>query len=207
MQHRDIVKKFYDAIITSYDAHMEETAHYPAQKTLFSILKESFVSPILDLAAGPGYLSGNLLNEGYQVTLNDFSSEMVRSFSEKYRENKNASFLNQDAHEIKTDKRFNTILCSNLFYYLDDRNKAIENWKSLLTKNGKIILFEEYPFIITKNGDTFSEQEEILKSIIDPISPEKIRECFSNNKMSLVKESNMSIDQKHNLCGYVFSKN
>ncbi len=206
MTHRDTVRKFYDAIATEYDAHMEETAHYSAQKNLYSALKEYFISPVLDLAAGPGYLSEHLLNEGYEVMLNDFSPEMFKSFSEKYKKYKRASFLNHDAHELKIDRKFDTILCSNLFYYLDDRDKAIKNWKSLLNEGGKVILFEEFPFIITKNGDTFSEQEKILKSIIDLISTERIQEYFSNNGMALVKKSIVPIDQKHDLYGYVFTE-
>lgn len=202
-KHSEKIKELWNNAVSDYDTHMHNTGHYITQEKLLDILSEYLKSPILDLAGGPGFLAEKIFKKGFDVTINDFSSEMFKVFSERLKRYSNVEFLNQDAHAIKTSKLFNTILCCNLFYYLDDRNTTIQNWKKLLSQNGKIILFEEYPFQRPIGTDMESHEKELMQ-LIDPLTPEQIKDYFSKNGFVLKIEKAVQIDEKHSLYGYVF---
>ena len=205
MSKSDEIKALWDKAVSDYDKHMEDTGHYQAQERLYKLLKDNFESPVLDLACGSGFLSSLLLKDGYEVVLNDFSLNMIE-FAKRYiGDNMDATFSNQDATNFRFSRQFNTILCCNLFYYLQNRDIAIEHWSKYLFSDGAIILFEEYPFQRPETKE-MSEHEEKLMSLIDPVSPEQIIEIFKKHDFILITETSVPIDSKHNLFGFVFRK-
>ncbi len=198
------IKQLWNRAVADYDLHMQETGHYAAQEQLLNKLEDEFRSPVLDLAAGPGFLAGKLLDKGSEVILNDFSEKMFQSFSQKFANNPNVAFSHQDAHTVDSDKKFMTILCCNLFYYLEDRNAAIQNWKTLLQKDGSVVLFEEYPFHRPETKE-MSAHEVDLMNLIQPISPDEIETIFSRSGFKLKVLKKVAIDANHNLYGFVFT--
>lgn len=194
----------YDKIAEDYDAHMVSTGHYQAQENLFNKLKPYFKSPVLDLAAGPGFLASILLKNKLKIFLNDFSTTMVQLLKDKFKENPEVVILNQDAHRMHLNEKVKTILCSNLFYYLNDYQKVLENWVPNLDDGGSIILFEEWPFMKSQTGP-MSEHEESLSRLVKPLHPDEVKKIFAENKLKLIKEINVSIDDQHDLHGLVFS--
>ncbi len=197
------IKNLWNQAITDYDLHMQKTGHYSAQEKLLNELKNYFESPIIDLATGPGFLAEKLLIKEHQVILNDFSDQMFKSFSKKFSTNINAVFLNQDAQSINLKESFKTIICCNLFYYLENRDVAIQNWKNLLKSSGLIILFEEYPFH-RPNTEEMKNHERELMDMIQPLSPNEIIKIFAKNNFRLLDKKNVSIDQNHDLYGFIF---
>ena len=203
MSHSSEVKNLWDKNTENYDVHMQETGHYEAQKKILESLIQYIDSPILDIASGPGYLDGLLLKKGYEVTFNDFSSEMVSLSKQKYDKYPNAKFENTDADELTLDGKYHTIICCNLFYYLPNRAGAIESWIEHLTEDGNIIVIEEYPFQRPSTPE-MSESESELMRLIDPITSDEIKKYFE--VLNLVSQSKTSIDKQHDLYGYVFAK-
>ena len=101
-------------------------------------------------------------------------------------------------------KKFNTIISSNLFFYLQNREKAIKRWTQLLSHKGKILFMEEYPFV-KSTGKEMGKHAKELMELIDPVSPEKIEELMIKNGFYLIKKVDTKIDEKHNLYGLLFS--
>ncbi|NCS99668.1 methyltransferase domain-containing protein [Candidatus Parcubacteria bacterium] len=199
------IQHLWDKAVLDYDLHMRSTGHFLAQEKLLEKLLIHFTSPVLDLASGTGFLAGKLLNKGFDVTLNDFSSGMYKFLSEEFQGDPRATISNQDSHEITFDVRFNTIVCNNFFYYLQDRPQAIQSWVNFLNKGGKIVLFEEHPFV-KPNTEEMKDHEKSLMELIDPISPEEIEKLFKEKGLKLIKEEKVPIDDSHELYGFIFER-
>jgi ubiquinone/menaquinone biosynthesis C-methylase UbiE len=199
------IQHLWDKAVLDYDLHMRSTGHFLAQEKLLEKLLIYVTSPVLDLASGTGFLTGKLLKKDFDVTLNDFSSGMYEFLSEEFQGDPRATISNQDSHEITFNEKFNTVVCNNLFYYLQDRPQAIQSWMNLLNDGGKIILFEEYPFIKPETEE-MSDHEKSLMELIDPISPQDIQKLFEEKELKLIKEEKVSIDDSHELHGFVFER-
>jgi ubiquinone/menaquinone biosynthesis C-methylase UbiE len=200
MNKSEKIKDFWNVSCKDYDLHMAETKHYNAQEKILELLSNQIKEPILDLACGTGFLIKLLSNKFFKISGNDFSSEMVKIA----RKNK-FSITNDDAETLNSySNKFATIISCNLFFYLQNRNKAVKRWVELLDSNGKIIFIEEYPFIKPKSEE-MDEHSEKLMNLIDPISPEEIESLMVQNGFSLIKKVETRIDKKHNLYGLVFS--
>lgn len=204
MKDKEIIKQFWNDAKNDYDTHMQMTHHYAAQESLFQEMKKYFIDPILDLAAGTGFLSGIMIKEGLEVSLNDFSHEMYLSL----KENPLFPHVNFEDAEILSsykENHFNTLLCCNLFFYIQNYSTAIIRWSQILREGGRIILFEEYPFVFS-DGKEFSSQKDTLREIIRPLSPEDIRNIFKEQGFVCIDQSSVDIDHQHKLFGFIFER-
>ena len=93
-----------------------------------------------------------------------------------------------------------------LFYYIKNREKALERWYELLTENGKLIFFEEHPFINSDSENQFNESKNDLNTLIDPISPGELKKLAIGAGFKKVFEKSTPIDDKHDLFLLVFEK-
>jgi len=197
----DNIKEFWNKEAFNYDNHMLRTGHYDAQDKIIESFVNYIKSPIIDLAAGPGHMSENLVSRGFTVSVNDFSHSMIEICKDKLKRFHDVRFTQDNAETIVNESKFSTIVCANLFYYLKNRKEAINSWKSILNKDGIILVIEEYPFQKPDSQDDFSNEERLME-LIDPLSPNEIKEYFSEFK--LIDETKISIDDKHDLFGFVF---
>jgi ubiquinone/menaquinone biosynthesis C-methylase UbiE len=201
MNKSEKIKKLYNACYEGYDEHMTQTGHYIAQEKVLNLMIDQISEPILDLACGTGFLIKLLSRKFSKIFGNDFSLEMAKIA----RRNSKLIITNDNAETLSSyNQKFKTIICCNLFFYLQDRERAIGRWKELLDSDGKIILIEEFPFIKPK-GDEMSEHSKELMNLIDVTPLEDIGKLLSQNKFHLIKKIKIKIDEKHNLHGLVFS--
>ena len=99
---------------------------------------------ILDIGAGPGFLSIILCELGYQVTAADFAETMLEEAK------KNAGpfaericFRAEDAMALSfEDAAFDVILSRNLTWNLPDPQKAYGEWLRVLKKGGLLLIFD-----------------------------------------------------------------
>lgn len=96
----------------------------------------------LDIGCGTGEFTRRLARIAQKVTAIDISEKMVqgaqkRSFAE------NIVYQAADFEEFKTQERFDLIVSIAAFHHLD-LEKALEKIKSLLTKNGTLIVLDLY---------------------------------------------------------------
>lgn len=199
------IQAFWNNSVSEYDAHMRESGHYDAQAKLFRKLNSYFSSPVLDLAAGPGFLAELMLAEGLEVTANDFSegmaSCMIKRLSSRF---SHVEFTQWDAARLPEGGVYGTIVCCNLLYYLDEHRKSIALWRQRLRDDGRIILFEEYPFH-RPESDTMEEQSARLMNIVEPLCPDDIRDIFVSTGFRIENEAKAKIDESHDLFGFVFA--
>ncbi|WP_035789891.1 class I SAM-dependent methyltransferase [Butyrivibrio sp. XBB1001] len=99
---------------------------------------------ILDIGAGPGFLSIILAELGYSVTAADFAETMLAEA------HKNAGdlaekivFRKENAMDLKfEDEAFDVIINRNLTWNLPDPEKAYEGWLRVLKKGGILFIFD-----------------------------------------------------------------
>jgi len=176
---------------------MLQTGHYSAQKRIIKKLCDFISEPILDVACGTGIILVQLSKTKNKIFGNDFSKEMIVVAKQK---SPQITFTTDNAETlIHHNKKYNTIICCNLLFYLKNRNKAIKRWKELLKNTGKIIVMEEYPFIFPR------KELKGLAKILKPLRSEEIIKLFRNNNMELVKKIKTKIDNRHKLYACVFA--
>lgn len=205
MKKQKEIKNFWDKESKEYDSHMKVTKHYLAQENLFRMLEKEFSSPILELACGSGYMLKILSNKKTKVFGNDFSKKMVNMAK---KENPNTKITNNDATKLDDyeNNSLGTVLCSNLFFYVPDKENAVKVWSRVLKKEGKLIFFEEYPFLISKGNEEFTKDKNYLLDLVKPLSPNEIINLVEKLGFKITKKAKVPIDNKHELYGLVFEK-
>lgn len=204
--NKNEIKWLYDNCSKDYNQHMVDTGHYKAQEAILTQVSSFIKYPLLDLACGPGFLLSKLAKDNQILFGNDFSKSML-DLAMKQLQGCNVTFSNDDATMLGSykSKSISTIVCCNLFFYLQKQDEALQRWKRLIKNDGHIIFIEEYPFI-RPASDEMDEHTEKLMDVIDPISPDEICQIAENNGLKLELKINVPIDDKHDLYGMVFSK-
>lgn len=99
---------------------------------------------ILDMGAGPGFLSIVLTERGYELTAADFAESML----EEARKNAGSladriHFCQEDAMNLSfLDESFDVVLSRNLTWNLPDPKKAYGEWIRVLKKDGLLLNFD-----------------------------------------------------------------
>src|SRR3989344_8181992 len=149
------ISSFFNKNCKNYDEHMEKTRHYQIQIKLIQILRKYIQEPILYLACGTGRILLELSKDFGDLSGNDLSLEIIKIAKTNLPE---GTFMNEEAQELPFhQKRYNTLICCNLLFYLSEPQKALQKWKEFLTSNGTLIIIEEYPFVFPK-GSSFAKE-------------------------------------------------
>jgi len=169
----------YDRFAESYDHHMGvETDHYKAIRRVLQFATPYIRPPILDLTAGTGepllyamemmeFFSG--LQNGplgsyfpripipetgllYLAQANEISPKMLEMAKEKLA-SRIVTFSSYDAYAMPKNLRgkFNTVLCSQTFHVIADKDKPrmAKAILDALAPGGVAIVIEEDPFTLT----------------------------------------------------------
>lgn len=169
---------------------------------------------ILDIGAGPGFLSVILCEQGYQVTAADYAETML----EEAKQNagtlaEKICFRREDAMNLSFPKAtFDVVLSRNLTWNLPDPQKAYKEWLRVLKHNGLLLIFDANWYAYLKDedkrkayendrqivkeqgyedyniGEGFDIMEEIAKDLplTGIIRPQWDEEIFREQKVSLV---------------------
>lgn len=94
---------------------------------------------VLELAAGPGMLSGKIAQACKELVISDFSDEMLNQARKRVSES-NVSFALIDATDIPyKDASFDAVVIANALHIMPDPVKALAEIKRVLTKDGILI--------------------------------------------------------------------
>lgn len=201
MNNTNKIQQLYNVCHAYYDLHMSKTGHYAAQEKILNLLIDQICEPILDLACGTGFLMKTLSRKFSLIDGNDFSPEMVKAATN----NTNHHISNENAEILGScNQKYKTIICCNLFFYLQDKRGAINRWANLLDKDGKIVFIEEHPFVKPTSIEMEKYNTELM-TLINTISPDDIQNLMTQNGFRLNKEVRTKIDKNHDLYGLVFS--
>ena len=121
---------------------------------------------VLDFGCGPGYLAERLVHKVSSYLGVDISPAYIATCTAKFKEEKNIRFfLLQETDKSfglleagLPEKSFDLIIILSVVQYFADRNSVLEllkSCKSLLNKNGKIIL-----------ADTIDSNDSLIKDVI-----------------------------------------
>lgn len=111
---------------------------------------------ILDIGAGPGFISIILSKLGYTVTAADFSEEML----EEARINaadlgEKITFRQENALNLSfLDNQFDVVLSRNLTWNLSDPAKAYSEWLRVLKKDGCMLVFDANWYTYLKDEES-----------------------------------------------------
>jgi len=126
---------------------------------------------ILEIGAGTGFLTEKIFSSfpDAKFDITDLSLKMVEytsSQTESLRKELkiDANFFQQDVTQISLDNKYDLIVSSLAFQWLDELSNVVKNLKQLLTSNGQIIFS-------TLTKDTFSSAKKIFDSV-DVVFPE-----------------------------------
>ena len=147
---------------------------------------------ILDIGAGPGFISIILSELGYKVTAADFSKEMLTEAEKNYRaavrsENMNQAdgaegcgfyggcgrefdwtieFRIEDAMNLSfPDESFDVVFSRNLTWNLPDPEKAYREWIRVLKKGGCLLVFDANWYAFLRDEEKRREYEEDRKNV------------------------------------------
>lgn len=94
---------------------------------------------VLELAAGPGMLSGKLAKASKSLEVTDFSEEMIEMGKRKQL-GENVTFAVADATALKYgDKTFDAVVISNALHIMPDPSKALKEIRRVLKEDGILI--------------------------------------------------------------------
>ena len=107
---------------------------------------------ILEIGAGPGFLSIILAELGYRVTAVDFSEEMIAEAGRNAGELASAiCFQKEDAMRLTfATESFDVVLSRNLTWNLPDPKTAYAEWIRVLKTGGLMLVFDAnwYDFLV-----------------------------------------------------------
>ena len=173
---------------------------------------------ILDVGAGPGFISIILAEAGYAVTAFDFAKEMLQEAKENAAGlASNITFIQGDAMDLPfEDESFDVVFSRNLTWNLPDPAKAYEQWIRVLKDQGLMMVFDAnwYTYLVDEKklgeynqdrmnvaeeglgdyniGDNFDQMEDIAR--VMPMT-EKIRPAWDKEFLESLKAGRVSIKE------------
>ena len=123
---------------------------------------------ILDIGAGPGFLSVILCEQGYQVTAADFAETMLKEAKQNAGTlAEQICFRREDAMNLSfPEATFDVVLSRNLTWNLPDPQKAYKEWLRVLKHNGLLLIFDANWYAYLKDEDkrkAYENDRQIVK--------------------------------------------
>lgn len=120
---------------------------------LFAMMPELFGKRVLDLGCGFGEHCKMFVARGaLSVVGIDISSKMLE-VAKKENSHPKITYLNMPIEDIgELDGRFDVVVSSLAFHYIDDFSGVVKSVYNLLDKDGIFIFSQEHPFVTSHTG-------------------------------------------------------
>ena len=128
----------------------------------FEIFPEQYEN-ILEIGCGPGTWTKILLSHCKKLAVVDISERMLETLADKYKGcdiELNCGDFNSDHIELK--RKFNIIFSARAIEYMPDKYKMVMKCKSLLKKNGGLIIITKNPNWIDKKIHNKNDKENFI---------------------------------------------
>lgn len=126
-------KKVFDSIANTYDKVLNQ---YAVERRV-EFIKKYAKGVCLEVGAGNGEISRQLIAKKHKVVATDISPKMV----DVIRKNLKIKAVVCDAEKLPFDNNsFDTVVAAELIYYLDHPEKFVKEARRVLRKNGRLII-------------------------------------------------------------------
>ncbi|WP_051200866.1 MULTISPECIES: class I SAM-dependent methyltransferase [unclassified Butyrivibrio] len=117
---------------------------------------------ILDIGAGPGFISIILAELGYSVTAADFARTMLKEAKKNAGELADRiEFRTENAMELGfADDSFDVVFSRNLTWNLPDPQKAYGEWMRVLKNGGMMLVFDANWYAYLRDEDKKAQYEQ-----------------------------------------------
>lgn len=145
----EYIKKHYDKELKNIDYESYRWRKDKASEEQYEETKKAILfhlisaKDVLEIGPGPGTWTKFLMKKAKKIFLVDISKEMLKQ-AKKNLGNK-VKYGCLDFLDFKTNRKFDLIFSSRVIEYIPDIEKTIKKIKSLLKKNGKIIIITKNP--------------------------------------------------------------
>ena len=155
------------------------------------IISKKPPASLLEIGCGAGHFLQRAHNHGYEVLGIDIDSKAIEFVKEKLKLN----VLNTDLSSLNINKKFDVIVLIGVFEHIEDPNNLINLIKSLLKKDGEIMVALPNVFSINRFVPYFSRNE--WDMFLEPghifhYQKSNLVRIFNKNGMKLTKFSTAS---------------
>ena len=113
--------------------------HIELTKAVLS--KQTDLGNTLELGCGTGTYSKILAREARHLTAADYSDEMVAVSTQRFESFENVTVEKANCFSLTYPKfRFDTVVMANLLHVIPEPEKAVEECKKVLTRDGRLII-------------------------------------------------------------------
>lgn len=199
MTNKSIKKKF-DVAAKDYDKNRRSIIPNLDQlyDTVVEIARADVPEPkILDLGAGTGLLTKKLSERftSAKFTLVDISNEMLNIARERFRDETNFIYIDEDYLEVDIDESFDLVVSSLSFHHLSDKEKQYMYSKAykMLNSNGIFINADQVLGPTIENEYIYERNwiERIEASDLTFEAKEKIMEIMNQHDKPASLENNL----------------
>jgi len=109
---------------------------------IYDNIKRYLGNDVLEIGAGVGNMTEFLL-DGREVLATDISDTNLSALKERFKDNNRLKVSNADISRgiaSLNSRSFNTIVCINVLEHIEDDIGCLENLRSLLSPEGKLVL-------------------------------------------------------------------
>lgn len=99
---------------------------------------------ILDIGCGPGFFSIILSKDGHDIIGTDLTENMIEEAKQNAKnQGLDLDFRQMDCKHLDfDDDTFDLVICRNVTWTLDNPIQAYSEWKRVLNKGGKVLIFD-----------------------------------------------------------------
>lgn len=126
---------------------------------------------VLDVGCGTGIITPLIFEiTNSEVIGIDLSDKMIEIAKNKYKDNKNLKFINEDFYKFINNEKVDEIIIFNAYPHFLDLKKLKEAFKNNLKNGGKVLIFSTLGIEkINKHHQNVSEISRFLTSIDEEI--------------------------------------
>lgn len=153
-------KKYFDEISNEWDTIRQSFFSDSIREAACDAAQVQAGKTAVDMGAGTGFLTDELLKRGAHVIAIDQSQEMLDVLMKKYGLSGNITCVQSDAYALPLDDGSADYVMANMFlHHVEDPGRAIKEMSRILKPGGKLVITDldrhEHEFLRTEQFDVW----------------------------------------------------
>ncbi|UZJ40107.1 MULTISPECIES: class I SAM-dependent methyltransferase [Prosthecochloris] len=144
MMSRNMSQKesFWSRFASDFEKRNNYVAGYREIEFLkYQIAENKNLGTTLELGCGDGVFTEIIASNSEKVVATDWSAEMVEVTRQKFKDNEFIQVKQEDCLNLSFDKNsFDTVFMANLLHVIPNPEKALDECKRILKKDGRMII-------------------------------------------------------------------